>query len=472
MPDDNRFPREAWLPALTGLAWLWLGVADGALGALWSLLPGVLLLAGGVSMLLMPGDRRIGSLVALGGVVGMLFALPAALLLGAGQAFLLLLFSAAGAVAAGSHALRFEPSCEEVPEPEPTLALAAQVAIDEALLATILLTNPVPTRSGFARVRSELDLARAHFEAQGWLEKPVTYHETPPPLEQLEIRAASLPWLDYEHVSFESAYAPREGEPGRERWLGYSANRRAHAWMLRHRDRERPWLVCVHGFQMGLPWVDWGAFPPPWLHRRLGLNLLLPVLPLHGPRTVGRRSGDGFLAADPLDSAHAVAQTAWDLRRLLSWIRSQSSAPIGMLGYSLGGYATAVVASLDDQLACAIPGIPAVDLAGLFFRHGPGLDMQAAAASGVDETGMRELLRVVSPLALTPQLPRERRFLFGAVADRLVPPAQLRDLWRHWERPRLTWYQGGHVSFRLHASVRQLIETGLQESGVCAQSGA
>ena len=46
------------------------------------------------------------------------------------------------------------------------------------------------------------------------------------------------------------------------------------------------------------------------------------------------------------------------------------------------------------------------------------------------------MLRVASPLALEPRVPRERRYLFGAVADRLVPADQVRDLWRHWERPR------------------------------------
>jgi hypothetical protein len=419
-------------------------------------------------MLLMPGDRRIGNLVALGGIVGLLLVIPAAPVLGTAQAGLLLALSAAGALASGYHALRFEPECEEVPAALPSPGLAAQVAVDEALLATILVTNPVPTRSGFRRIARELAEVREQFEAQGFLEKPVAYHETPPPLDAPEIRSERLPWLEYEHLVFESGYAPRAGEPGRERWLSYAANRRAHAWMLRHRDGERPWLICVHGFQMGIPLVDWGAFPPPWLHHRLGLNLLLPVLPLHGPRTVGRRSGDGYLAADVLDTTHAVAQTAWDLRRLIGWVRAQSELPIAMLGYSLGGYATAVVASLDDRLACAIPGIPAADIAALFYRHGPGLDMQAATAAGLDEAAMREVFRVVAPLVLTPRVPRERRFLFGASADRIVPPAQVRDLWRHWERPRLLWYPGGHVSFRLHASVRYFIEQGLRETGSIA----
>ena len=80
----------------------------------------------------------------------------------------------------------------------------------------------------------------------------------------------------------------------------------------------RPWLVCIHGYQMGRPLIDLSAFRPEWLARQHGLNLLLPVLPLHGPRTRGRRSGDGYLAGDILDTIHAQAQAMWDMRRLLS----------------------------------------------------------------------------------------------------------------------------------------------------------
>jgi hypothetical protein len=76
------------------------------------------------------------------------------------------------------------------------------------------------------------------------------------------------------------------------------------------------------------------------------------------------------------------------------------------------------------------------------------------------------VLSVVSPLALEPKLPVERRYIFGAVADRLVPPDQVRDLWRHWDRPHIDWYQGGHITFRAHPSVVRLISSGLRESGL------
>ena len=51
-----------------------------------------------------------------------------------------------------------------------------------------------------------------------------------------------------------------------------------------------------------------------------GLNVVLPVLPLHGARKI---KGAAFPGEDVLDDVHAAAQAVWDIRRLLSWIRSQ-----------------------------------------------------------------------------------------------------------------------------------------------------
>jgi hypothetical protein len=75
-------------------------------------------------------------------------------------------------------------------------------------------------------------------------------------------------------------------------------------------------------------------------------------------------------------------------------------------------------------------------------------------------------MRVVSPLALEPQIPRERRWIFGGVADRLVPSDQVRDLWEHWDKPRIAWYPGSHLTFRLHPSVPKLVLTALVDSGL------
>jgi pimeloyl-ACP methyl ester carboxylesterase len=462
--EQQRYPREAWVPIAAGLVWLWCAASFGVVGFLFSLLPGCLLLASGVSTLLYPGDLRIPQFAALGGLLGVPLALPAFFVAGFATAALLVALSAASFVAAGLVSVRQAPHHDEVPPPVPTLRLGAEVAADEALLATMALSLPMTRPDELGRVRRDVHAARELYRDRGWLEKPASYHALPPLLERPEIRRARTGAIDFEHLRFESGYEPRAEEPGRDAWRAHAVNRTAHAWVVRRGEGAGPWLVCLHGYQMGLPAIDLRAFEVEKLHRARGLNLALPVLPLHGPRKAGRRSGDGFLAGDPLSTVHAFAQAMWDVRRLLTWVRAQGATRISVFGLSLGGYATALLASLDDGLAGAIAGVPLADVSRAVWRHGPPLQIRYFEERGVVHEEVSEVLRVVSPLALEPKLPRERRFLFGAVADRLVPPDQVRDLWRHWERPRIVWYQGGHVTFRLHRDVRALLDEAIGET--------
>jgi hypothetical protein len=468
MQEQRPFWRREpiWLIA-AGLLWLEYGVGDGFVSFALGLAPGLLLVGAGVSCWLWPGDARQRHFGAAGALAGVLIALLFSWSwVGVGGALLLAASSAFAGGAVGYLALRVEAPPEDVPDPGRAVRTALEVALDEAILAQMSISAPARALvADGERVATEVIEALALFRERGWLEKPASYHETPPPLADATLTPARVRGRAYEHLRFESGYEPHDGEPGRERYLSYTPPRTAHAWVMRG-NPDAPWLVCIHGYQMGVPLVDFGAFRPEWLHDRLGLNLILPVLPLHGPRKIRRVSGDGMLAGDLLDTVHALAQTAWDLRRVMSWVRAQGASQIGAFGLSLGGYSTALLASFDGDLACAIAGIPATDFARLSWRHGPPDSLRRAEELGVGLNETTDLKRVISPLVLEPKLPIERRYVFGGSADQLVPPDQVADLWRHWGRPKIHWYAGAHVTFGLHPPVRRFVEDAICEAGL------
>jgi acetyl esterase/lipase len=152
----------------------------------------------------------------------------------------------------------------------------------------------------------------------------------------------------------------------------------------------------------------------------------------------------------------------WDIRRLLSWVRAQDAPAVGVMGLSLGGYNTALLASLDAGLACAIPGIPATDFSRLLFEHTQEAQARLLEGAGLTQDLLREVFRVVSPLALAPLVPHEGRAIFGGIVDRLVPPDQVRDQHEHWGAPTIAWYPGGHMTFGRDAGVKACIRGALQ----------
>ena len=353
-----------------------------------------------------------------------------------------------------------------IPVARPTIAVARQVFHDEIVLLGFRMLLPPNDRQGIERINGEVLAALEFYGQQGWLDDPASFFAVPPTLTDVTVRPVTIRRRAYERVAFPSGYEPRPGEPGRMRWLGYTANTEESALVLRHRE-SRPWVVCVHGALMGRGAVDLRLFRARHLHDDLGLNVVLPVLPLHGPR---KQRSAAFPGQDVLDDIHAAAQAVWDVRRLLSWIRTQDSdASIGVNGMSLGGYVAALVASLEDGLTCAILGVPVADLIDVLGRH-----------AGLSDDDPRQktlalaapLGRMVSPLSLQPKVPMKGRFIYAGVADRVVHPhEQVVRLWEHWGRPEIEWYQGGHTGFFRSRPVHQFVDDALQQSGLVGTTG-
>lgn len=355
----------------------------------------------------------------------------------------------------------------DVPESRLTAAIAAQVALDECVLAVFNNPSRLPEPEQLARVGEEMTTAQGLYRASGWLDRPADFHLEPPVLERPGVRPARWLGLRYECVTFDSGYEPHRDEPGRERWLGYEANRTGYAWVLRHRDGPRPWLVCLHGFGTGRAFMDLYAFRAAFLHHALGVNLAIPVLPMHGPRSIGRFSGAEFMSWDLLNVVHGMTQSVWDVRRLLSWIRAtQDASAVGLYGVSLGGYLTALVGGVDGDLDCAIAGIPMSDLPSLFAHHAPERLRRRPDSEYLLGPVTDDVLKVVSPLALEPLVPRDRRFLYAGLVDRMATPRQAHLLWEHWERPRIAWYDGNHVGFLWSGAVNEFVREALATSGL------
>ena len=209
-------------------------------------------------------------------------------------------FTRTGGFYARSWAAYLDREPGELPVARPTIALATQAFLDEIVLTGFRLLRSAPDATRLEWITREVIAALEFYGQQGWLDKPEGFFAAPPALTDVTVRTVNNMGRTYERMFFDSGYEPHAGEPGRERWLSYTGNNREYGLMLRHR-RPRPWLVCVHGAEMGRAALDPILFRAWHLHSDLGLNVVLPVLPMHGPRARGLPKGVAFPSEDVLN---------------------------------------------------------------------------------------------------------------------------------------------------------------------------
>ncbi len=462
-PKPRQWEPLAWLPIVAGLFWLLAGEGFGWL--VWSVLPGSLLLASGIGVLMTPGDPRTISLMSIGGFLGLLLTLPAWLVSDFGTAVFAAALSLASVLASGRIAMRRAPRFLGATAPEASLLMDFKIAVDEAVLGYFVGGARIP--SGQAAVRTCEDSLRMEdaLQGRGWDVDPDAMHPAPAAPEESYIDRGRVYRQDFEILRFDSAYLPPADLPNAAVWKSHVRNADCHVRILRHPGKPRPWLLCIHGYRMGSPWADLSLFSPAWLHHKLGLNVIQPVLPLHGPRSSGWRSGDHFLDGDLSDLVYAEAQALWDLRRTLAWLRAnEPGARVGVFGVSLGAYNAALLANYEAELDFVVAGIPVVDLARALWSVAPPAHRRFYAAHGLDEARYRKVIAPVSPLQRAPRVPRERLFIVAATGDRITVPHHALALAQHWNVP-IQWYQGSHLSIRREREVRDTLNLAISRAG-------
>lgn len=354
----------------------------------------------------------------------------------------------------------------DLPRANVTPLAACKWLIDEWSIQIEMATGRmrIPDSAFRRRLRDELAEANELHAAKGWNDDQRSYHRDPPPMGPVRHAAGMVGALEYQHLRFDSEFEPWPDEPGRERWLDYRPVRTGHAWMMRHEGKPRPWIVLVNGYRTGDPGIDLTTFRAGRLHHHHGLNVVAVVLPLHGPRAIASNGGR-VLYAGAMNTIFTMAQGAWDIRRLMGWLRDTHDAQqVGITGISLGGYMSSLVAALDDDLACVIAGVPEADLVRGMRRQIDPLLPPFYEQWGLSWEPLERVFDVVSPMSLPCLVPHDRRFIYAGLLDRWVRPGNVKDLWDHWEQPAIHWYQGSHLSFPFEPTVKRFVDDAITHS--------
>lgn len=402
-----------------------------------------------------------------------LFSFPAVIVLllltPAWQYLGLLMLTLALFVVAGWASFVRQPEIGGIPAARASWPLSLKVAFDESMLGYFVTTSRMPGPKRVPVIAGEVHEAVELMQKRGWLADPASYHVTPVAPVNFEIEQKTARGWDYQALRFRTAHIPDPQMPGRERWSGYEATHTVRARIFEHADGPRPWLMCIHGYRMGRPFLDFQLFSPRWLHYRLGFNLVMPLLPLHGHRKEGLRSGDGFFEGELLNLLHAEAQAVSDLRAIILWLREHREVPkLGVYGISLGGLNASLLACLEADIDSLVAGIPLVDPARVFELNAPTRLLRHFERQGVGVDMIRQLLTPISPLRMPCRVPAGNRAIIAGSQDRILPLEPILRLQEHWEGCPLHWYAGSHLSIRRESRVRDWLLAIWQENGMIA----
>lgn len=301
-------------------------------------------------------------------------------------------------------------------------------------------------RSGKPRRRPDADAARRLAEVTAFYDGlGETFFPAPPPIapEVRPVRAAPRDDREVVDLVWESSWLPAYPQV-RDKYLAYAANRRVWARLLRHRS-PRPAVICLHGYGGGRLAVEEWTFSARWLHS-IGLDVALMALPFHGPRA--ERSGAPVFpnAGRITRTNEGFGQAVFDVRALAGWLGERGASRVGLAGLSLGGYTSALLATVDPRLAFVVLLVPFASYAELVWRHGEHhLARRAAMEAGITREMLDAAFAIHTPTRRAPVIGGDRVMVVAGAADRVTTEAQARVLRAHFGAGPFHTFPGGHL---------------------------
>lgn len=247
--------------------------------------------------------------------------------------------------------------------------------------------------------------------------------------------------------------------------------RTCHARWFAHTD-VAPVMICLHGWGAGEYFSEQLAFPVRWMFEHCGLDIILMNMPFHARRKAKQGRTPSFPGPDPMRSVEGFAQTVHDVRTLVSILLSRGVPWVGVMGMSLGGYTSALLATAEPRLACAVPLMPFASLPDLIWQHSSGTASHLAAIeAGVTLQRYRDAMYTITPLNRTPRIDTTRILIGAGERDGITPATHAHALHEHFDGSHLRLFPGGHLYQYGRSQVFTAFESFLQHHGLHPKGG-
>jgi pimeloyl-ACP methyl ester carboxylesterase len=279
-----------------------------------------------------------------------------------------------------------------------------------------------------------------------------------------ETAAGTVP-VEVIDASWPSTFVPFLDEVA-SKYLSRIENRTARARLFLGDERgaaKRPAVIALHGYMGGQWLLEEAQWPLAWLARR-GLDVALPLLPFHALRAGPHRGAPPFPSADPRLTNEGFRQAVADVVALARWLRARGAPHVGVMGMSLGGYTSSLLATVSRDIDFVMPMIPLASIADFAREQGR---LGTGEQADLQRAALERANWVVSPLARPLALPASHALVVAAEHDRITPSSHAQRIADHFACELVT-IPGGHLVQLGRAEAFRGLASMLEREGIIA----
>ncbi|MCY8737553.1 alpha/beta hydrolase [Bacillus haynesii] len=220
---------------------------------------------------------------------------------------------------------------------------------------------------------------------------------------------------------------------------------------LNEDEIDKPNIIFVHGWRM-----DSYDRIKKIFHRRimkdLGWNMYYYSLPYHFEREPEHSlySGELMISADIDRTVESARQAIVDLRGLIHWIKENKAGPVVIVGVSLGGWITNLIATLESQIDVVVSIFYANRLSYSIWNTIPGKFIREELEQhGVTYEELVRYWEITDPSQAAPKVNKDNILLISAKHDQYIHLDDANYLWESWGKPERHLYNCGHAGIVL-----------------------
>jgi esterase/lipase len=161
-------------------------------------------------------------------------------------------------------------------------------------------------------------------------------------------------------------------------------------------------------------------------------------------------SGEFMVSANINRTVESTRQAIIDLRAFIQWIKSNKQGPVVIVGVSLGGFISNLVATLEPEIDALVSVFYSNRLSYSIWNTIPGKYIrQDLEHHGMNYNDLVRYWKITEPNQELPRINKDNILLISAKHDQYVHIQDADLLWESWEKPTRYVYNCGHAGIVL-----------------------